>query len=330
MRLRPIGLLVTLAFGLLGTPLPAEAQPPGKVYRIGFLASAPAAALAQPRSQAFLQGLRDLGYAEGRNITIEWRWAAGKPDRLPNLAAELVRLKADVIVAEGTPETLAVKKLTTTIPIVFTVAADPVGSGLVASLGRPGGNVTGLSIISPELTGKRLELLKEALPEVVRVAVLLNPANPVSIAQLKETEAAARTLGLHLRILETRDPGQFEGAFATMTRERAGALIVLTDSMLSNYRARLVDLATKHRLPSMMAWGEAVEAGGFMAYGPNFPDLFRRAAILVDKILKGARPADLPVEQPTKFALIVNLKTAKALGLTIPPSVLIRADEIIQ
>ncbi len=283
--------------------------------------------------EAFRQGLRDLGYVEGRNLVIEYRFAEGKSERLPALAAELVALKVDVIVAVTTPEALAAKKATRTLPIVFVAAADPVTSGLVSSLARPGGNVTGLSSFFPELVGKRLELLTQAVPGVSRVAVLWHPGflpERTEKDMLKGAEVTAQALGVRLQFLEARGPADFDRAFSEMTRARAGALTVLGTTMLFNERRRLVDLATKSRLPAVYPWREGVDAGGLMAYGPNIPDLFRRAATYVDKILKGAKPSDLPVEQPTKFELVINLKTAKALGLTIAPSLLGRADEVLQ
>jgi putative ABC transport system substrate-binding protein len=283
--------------------------------------------------EAFRQGLRDLGYVEGRNVVIEYREAEGKYDRLPALAAELVALKVDVILAGGTPATLAAKPATRTLPIVFAAVADPVTSGLVTSLARPGGNVTGLSVLAPELVGKCLELLKQAVPGVSRVAVLWHPGalgERTEKDMLKGADVAARALGVRLQFLGTRGPDEFDRAFSDMTRARAGALTVLGSAMFLTERGRLVDLAAKHRLPAVYPWREGADAGGLMAYRPNVADLFRRAATYVDKILKGAKPGDLPVEQPTKFELVINLKTAKALGLTIPPSVLGRADEVIQ
>jgi putative ABC transport system substrate-binding protein len=328
----------TLAGGLLAAPLAAEAQQAGKVYRIGYLSpSSPSdpERLASPFGErglaAFRQGLRELGYVEGQNFVIEHRWAEGKFERLPDLAAELVRLKVDVIVSVVTQATLAAKNATRTIPIVLVAAGDPVGSGLVASLAHPGGNVTGPSAMYADLAGKQLELLKETVPRVSRVAVLWNPANAAWQAQmLKATQVAAPALGLRVQLLEARGSDELEGAFVAMTRERASALLVQVDVIFALHARRIADLAAKHRLPAMYGAREHVEAGGFMSYAPNVPDLFRRAATYVDKILKGAKPADLPVEQPTKFELVINLKTAKALGLTIPQSVLARADEVIQ
>jgi putative ABC transport system substrate-binding protein len=322
----------TVAGGLLAAPFGAEAQQAPRVARIGYLATDLSAA--PHLREAFLQGLRDLGYVEGRNLLIEYRDAEGKLERLPALAAELVALKVDVIFAGGgTPSSLAAKQATRTIPIVFPTAADPVTSGLVTSLARPGGNVTGLSAFSPELVGKRLELLKQAVPGVSRVAVLWQPGGQgerTDKDMLKRADVAARALGVRLQVVEVRGPADFDRAFSVMTKARAGALTVLPSNIFSNERRRLVDLAAKNRLPAVYPWREFVDAGGLMAYGANRADGYRRAATYVDKILKGAKPADLPVEQSTKFELVINLKTAKALGLTIPPSLLARADEVIQ
>jgi putative tryptophan/tyrosine transport system substrate-binding protein len=321
----------TLAGGLLAAPLAAEAQPAAKVARIGYLS--PNLATSPHLHEAFRQGLRDLGYVEGRNVVFEYRSAEGKFERLPALAAELVALKVDVIVTSSTEGVLAAKQATRTLPIVLAGAADPVGSGLVTSLARPGGNVTGLSALIPELVGKCLELLTQAVPGVSRVAVLRQPgALPERTEQdmLKGADVAARALGVRLQVVEARGPDDFDRAFSDMTRARAGALTVLGSTTFMMERRRLVDLAAKNRLPAVYSLREFVDAGGLMAYGPNIADLFRRAATYVDKILKGAKPGDLPVEQPTKFELVINLKTAKALGLTIPQSLLLRADEIIQ
>ena len=303
----------------LATPLAAETQQAGKVPRIGVLGT---------NLEAFLQGLRDLGYVEGRNVVIEYRLDEGKPERLPALAAELVALRVDVIVTAGTVQALAAKQATTTLPIVFTQVGDPVASGLVTSLRRPGGNATGLSTLAQELVAKCLEQLKQAVPGVSRVSVLRDESTGKNI--LKDTEVAARALGVQLQVVEARGPADFDRAFSDMTRAHAGALAVLPTPMFFRERSRLVDLAAKNRLPTVFPYREFVDAGGLMAYGPNLADLSRRGATYVDKILKGAKPGDLPVEQPTKFDLVINLKTAKALGLTIPPSVLARADEVIQ
>jgi putative ABC transport system substrate-binding protein len=324
--------LLTSLAGALAAPLAAEAQQAAKVARIGLLALNLAAAPHLP--EAFRQGLRDLGYVEGRNIVIEYRDAEGKPERLPALAAELVALKVDVIVAPGTPQALAAKQATRTLPIVFASgASDPVTSGLVTSLARPGGNVTGLTGLGPELVGKCLEQLTQAVPGVTRVAVLWQPGplgERTEKEMLKGAEVAGRALGVRLQFVEARGPAEFDRAFSDMTRAHASALTVLGSAMFFNERRRLVDLAAEHRLPTVYTVREYVDAGGLMSYGPNLADLFRRAATYVDKILKGARPADLPVEQPTKFDLVINLKTARTLGLTIPPSLLARADQVIE
>ena len=316
---------------LLAAPFAAEAQQAAKIARIGYLSHNRAA---NPHThEAFRQGLRDLGYVEGRNVVIEYRDAEGKFERLSALAAELVALKVDVIVAPATAGALAATQATRTLPIVFAVAADPVTSGLVTSLARPGGNVTGLSILAPELVGKNLELLTQGVPGVSRVAVLRQPGvlgERTEKDMLKEAEVAARALGVRPQFVEARGPDDFDRAFSEMIRAHAGALTVLPSTMFGSERRRLVDLAAKNRLPAMYSWREFVDAGGLMSYGPNVADNYRRAAAYVDKILKGAKPADLPVEQPTKFELVINRKTAKTLGLTIPPSLLQRADEIAQ
>jgi putative ABC transport system substrate-binding protein len=322
----------TLAGGLLAIPLAAEAQQAAKIVRIGFLSTNLAASPHLP--EAFRQGLRDLGYVEGRNLVIEYRDAEGKPERLPALAAELVALKVDVIVTGGgTIAALAAKQATRTLPIVFASVGDPVTSGLVTSLARPGGNVTGLSSLTPELVSKRLEQLTQAVPGVSRVAVLRLPGalgERTAKDMLTGTEVAARALGVRLQVVEARGPADIDRAFSDMTRARAGALTVLPSNMFLREHRRLVDLAAKNRLPAVYPLREYVDAGGLMSYGANLADLFWRAATYVDRILKGVKPADLPVEQPTKFELVINLKTAKALGLTIPQSLLLRADEIIR
>jgi ABC-type uncharacterized transport system substrate-binding protein len=328
-RLTVRRLAVAISFLLLPALLIAEAQPAGKVPRIGVLLGGspePSHSI-----EGFRQGLRDLGYMDGQNIAIEYRWAERRLDRFPELASELVRLKVDVIFAPGTAAAQAAKKSTSAIPIVIATASNPVGDELIASFARPGGNVTGLTLFAgPEIAGKYLELLKEAAPGVSRVAVLWNPLTASHTAVLKETGAAARTLGLDLQPVRARRPDEIEGAFAAMSRAHADGLIVLADPMFQSLRARIADLATRGRLPAMYGLGEHTGAGGLMSYAASVPDLLRRAATYVDKILKGAKPADLPVEQPTKFELVINLKTAKALGLTIPPSLLQRADEVIQ
>ncbi len=322
--------LGTLALGLIAAPFPAGAQRAGRIPRIGFLGTS-SPSLESHFVEAFTQGLRDLGYVEGQNITIDYRWAEGQDDRFPDLAAELVRLKADVIVTTGTPATLAAKQATKTVPIVMASSGNPVQSGLVASLARPGGNVTGLSIFAPELEGKRLELLKEAVPRLSRVALLWNPANPALTVVFQQTQIAAKALRLTPQpVVEVRRVDDFELAFATIAGARPQALVVLVDRLLLAHRRRIVDFAANSRLPAMYGYRDYVDAGGLMSYAPSNIDLFRGAAIYVDKILKGANPANLPVQQPAKFELIINLKTAKALGLTIPQSLLRRADELIR
>lgn len=301
-----------------------------KVHRIGFLAVGSREGRAF-LVEGFLQGLREHGYVEGRNIVIEYRFSEDKNDRLPELAAELVGLKVELIVASGTPASFAAKEATSTIPIVMGgIAADPVETGLVASLSRPGGNVTGMSMMTPQLGGKRLALLKEVVPGLARVAVFWNPPNPAYGPILRELEEAAPTLGVKIQRLEVRIPGDFEGAFKAATRQRADALVVPGDPLFSNRPKVIVDLALKHRLPAMQDLREFVEAGGLLSLGPNLVDSYRLAATHVDKILKGAKAADLPMEQPTKIDLFVNLKTARALGLTIPQSVLLQATQVIR
>ena len=306
-----------------------EAQQPGKVPRIGVL-NAGASSSIPARLGAFRQGLHDLGYIEGRNIVIELPYTEGKLDRLPDVAAELVRLKVEVMVTTGTTGALAAKEATSTIPIVMTTGADPVAIGLIASLARPGGNITGLTSVSTDLAGKRLELLKETVPRLTRVGILWNPADPGSTAVFKETETVARSLGVQVQSLEVRSPNDFESAFKAATGGRAHALIIVQTALINAHRTRIVELATKNRLPTMFGEGAHVESGGLMSYAPNSADLFRRAATYVDKILKGTKPADLPVEQPTKFEFVINLKAAKQIGVTIPPNVLARADKVIR
>ncbi len=324
--------LSTIAGSLLAAPVDAlTAQPRVKVPRVGYLTVGSQSDQGrQRRFEAFRQGLRELGYVEGQNIAIESRWAEGKEDQYATLAADLVRLKVDVIVTVGGAATKAAQQATRAIPVVMSLVNDPLGSGLVSSLARPGGNVTGISLMAPDLVGKQLGVLKEMVPKVSRVALLRNPANPANAPLSREAEAAARALGVRLQTLEARNPQEIDSAFAAMTRERAGALVVLTDSIFTNQRRQIAELAAERRLPAVYGNSEHAEAGGLVAYGANFLDLERRAATYVDKILKGAKPADLPVEQSTKFDLVINLKTAKALGLTIPDSLLRRADEVIQ
>jgi putative tryptophan/tyrosine transport system substrate-binding protein len=322
-----------LLLGLLGfavAPRAAEAQQAGKVYRIGYL-STPTRASVEHGLQAFLRKLRELGWVEGQNLTIEYRWAEGNVERLPAFAAELVRLKVDLIVAPAGSAALAAKNATSSIPIVMIFPSDPVEMGLVASLRRPGGNITGTAFTpGPEIFGKQLQILKETIPRASRVAILSNPADPSFATQVREVEATARSLRMRLQHVEARGPEEFDSAFAAMAQERAEALLVAGTSTFLAHRARLAELAVKGRLPTMHSFRENVEAGGLMAYAVNMTDFIGHAAVYVDKILKGAKPADLPVEQPTKFELVINLKTAKALGATIPPSVLARADEVIQ
>jgi putative tryptophan/tyrosine transport system substrate-binding protein len=323
-----IGGIVTLILSLLTAPLTSQAQPAAHVPRLGLLIPSSFSAVAS-RIEAFRHGLRDLGYVEGRNITLEYRFADGQADRLPALVAELVRLPVDVLVVDGTTAIRRAQHATTTIPIVMAVSGDPVGEGLVASLARPGGNITGLSSRAPELSGKRLELLKEAVPHFSRVAALWHRDAPVG-SYLQETQAAAQALGLQLQALAVRSPDEFDQAFAEMTRAHADALVLIPSALFFSHRTQLGTLAMQHRLPTMFLEREFVEAGGLMAYGPSLADLSRRAATYVHKILQGAKPADLPVEQPTKFELIINLKTAKELGLTIPSAVLFQADKVMK
>jgi len=309
----------------------AEAQQPKKVPRIGYLSAGSGAAEHSPRAEAFRQGLRDLGYVEGKNIAIEHRGAEGKLARLPDLAAELVAIKVDVIVTGGNSAIRAAKKATSAIPIVMPHTADPVGDGFVVSLARPGGNITGLtSSAGYELSGKRLELLKETIPKADRVAVLRDPANLGTAQSLKETETAARSLKVHVESLEVRNSKDFEAAFQAAATKHIDALMVLAGGLFNSHRSRIVSLAAKSRLPAMYSEQEYVLVGGLVSYATNIEDLYRRTATYVDKILKGAKPADLPVEQPTKFEFVINLKTAKQIGLTIPPNVLARADRVIR
>jgi len=320
---------VILAVTLLAASFGAEAQQAKQVPRIGFLASSSAERDAS-RLAAFRQGLRELGYLEGRNIVIEQRFAAGRFEDLPKLAAELIILKVDVLVTEGTPAARAAKTATSQIPVVMGNAGDPVGTGLVASLARPGGNVTGLSDFSFDLVTKRLELLRTVDPSVSHVAVLLNPANPTNPLELRKLQSAAPALGVTLLAFEVRGADDIERAYDAMRRQPRGAVLLAGDAIFGLHRERIVTLAANNRLPTLYPARHFVDSGGLMSYGTNFDDLFRRAATYVDKILKGAKPADLPIEQPTRFELIINPKAAKALALTIPQSVLLRADEVIQ
>ena len=322
-------LLIALGAGALAWAGAVRAQAPPTVRRIGLLSGSTPSVNASSY-QAFRLGLRDLGWVEGTNISIEYRYAEGRHDRLPDLAADLVRLKVDVIVTTATSDALAAQKATRAIPIVMVAAGDPVASGLVESLARPGGNVTGLSQMLQELGGKRLELLKEMVPKLSRVAVLWNPQSASATLNWKENQQPARQLGIQLHSLEVRSPNELDKAFEAATRAHAGALAILPDPVITTNLKRIVDFAAKSRLPSIYQWSEFADAGGLVTYGPDRADLFRRAAIYLDKILKGTKPGDLPVEQPTKLELVVNLKTAKALGITIPQSVLFRADRVIE
>ena len=317
-------LACALALGILTTPLTAEAQRTSKLPRVGVLS--PFMSASDPFLGAFRQGLRELGYVEGQNVILEYRSAEGTGDRLPGLAAELTRLRVDVIVTTTSLGAQAAKQATTTTPIVLGGVDDAVEQGFVASLARPGGNVTGASWLNTELSAKRLEFLKEALPKVTHVAVLREAVG--GAASLRATEGAARSLGVRLRVIELRDPNELLSAFAAIINERVGALMLLQDPMLVSQQRQILELAAKHRLPAIFSDGALVEAGGLMSYGPKLADFHRRAAVFVDKILKGARPGDLPVEQPTQFELRVNLRTAKALHLSLPQSILVRADVI--
>ena len=321
--------LLTSLAGALAAPFAAEAQQAGKSARIGRLSPSSPETDA-PFLDAFRKGLHDLGWIEGQSFTIEGRFAGGEPDRLPQLAADLVRRRVDVILAGSNPGALAAKNATITIPVVIVTTADPVGGGLVASLGRPAGNLTGVTALGHVLSAKRLEVLKGAVPGLSRVAVLTNPASPYTAPFLKERESIARELGMQLRVLEAPAPDRFETAFATMASERAGALMVLTDVMFITHRRAIVALAAQRRLPAVYFDREFVDAGGLMFYGASLADMYRRAAVYVDKILKGAKPGDLPIQQPIQFALAINLKTAREIGVTIPQTLLIRADEVIQ
>ena len=326
MKLETLAIIGTLTLAILLAPLSTLAQKPAKVPRIFFLSAGGPG----PNIEAFRVGLQELNYIVGQNIAIEYRWAEGREDRLPDLAAEVVRLNIDIIVCTSSSAARAAQQATKTIPIVMAVSGDPVATGLVASLARPGGNITGLTILSPELSGKRLELLKEAAPKVSRVAVLWNPASPDKQLDFKETQAVARFLGLRLQSLEVRGPKDFDKVFQAATKERAHALIALADPVTGSQGRRIIGFAAKSRLPAIYGDSAFVEAGGLMAYGPNILDLYRRAAYFVDKILKGAKPSDLPVQQPMRFELVINLDAAKKIGLTVPPNLLVRADRVIK
>jgi putative tryptophan/tyrosine transport system substrate-binding protein len=322
-----IGIIITL--GLLLGSLAAQAQQTGNVYRIGFLGNS-TAALEANLVGPFREGLRDLGYVEGRNVLIEYRWAEGKYDRFPALIGELLALKVAVIVTAGTPATLAVRKATTSVPLVMTAVGDPVGAGIVPSLSHPGGNITGLTAISTEMDAKRLELLREVVPSVSHIAVLWNAGSPLQVLAEKQVQAAAQVLRIRVLSRGVTTEEEIKSALAVMARERPDALLVLADRLLLHHRALIMDFAIHHRLPGVHAYRELVEAGGLMSFGPSYAEMHRRAAYFVDRILKGAKPGDLPVERPLTFELVINLKTAKALGLTIPQSVLLRATEVIQ
>ena len=319
----------TVAGALLAAPLAAEAQPARKVHRIGFLGNS-TEALEANLVGPFRDGFREIGYIEGRDLAIEYRWAEGQYDRFPALIAELIALKVDVIVTAGTPAALAVRRATTAIPLVMVAVGDPVGSGLVKSLARPGGNLTGLVSIAPDLEGKRLELLTEVVPRLSFVAFLLNPANAFHVTSEKQARAAAKVLHLKVEFFPVRAESEFDHAFQSISRQRPGALVMLADRLFLHHRARIVDFAARNRLPTVYAYTELVEAGGLMSFGPSYLGMHRRAAYFVDRILKGVKPADLPMEQPSKFELMINLRTAKALGLTVPQSLLQRADQVIE
>jgi len=319
---------ITVPGGAATWPLAARAQQPAKVAQIGFLGPAPAATYL-PRLEALRAGLRDLGYVEGKNIAIEFRWAE-RVEQLPEMAAELVRMKVDIILASSSTYVEAARQATKTIPIVFALHADPVGVGHVASLARPGGNITGLSTLLTDLAPKELEILKEALPQTTRIGILWNPTTPSHGPAVRAVEAAGQKLGVQLLLVPARSVEEFDGAFSTMTRERMGSLLVIGSPLAFSQRVPLAELALKHRLPGMFQSRENVEAGGLMSYGVDYNDLHRRAALYIDKILKGVKPADLPVEQASKYELIINLKTANTLGLAIPESLLLRADKVIE
>lgn len=321
--------VIGLPLALFAAPVAVGAQPTKRVYRLGVLAIAPIFT-SLPVGIALADALRELGYVEGKNLVVERRYAEGQAERFPELAAELVHLKLDAILVVTTPAAIATKAATTTVPVVFVAAIDPVGAGLAASLARPGGNVTGFTTLSPELSAKRLEVLRELLPGVTRVAVVSNTSNAASAFMLRQTDAAGRQLGMALKTYGVRGPDDLDDTFAAVARERPEALLFLADAMFFRYRDRLAHFALRARLPAVFENKEMAEAGGLVSYGANLPEMFRRAASYVDRVFRGQKPADLPFEQPGRFELAINMKTAKALGLTIPPSLLLRADHVIE
>jgi putative ABC transport system substrate-binding protein len=326
--MRLIGLAVVLTLGLTLAPLAAEAQQAGKIWRIGILSGASPAS--QGNLAALLQGLREAGLVEGRNAVFEIRYSEGRTERFPTLAAELVTLQVDVLVATGTPAAVAAKQATSTVPIVMVAASDPVGARLVASLAHPGGNITGLSLLAPELSAKRLDLLTQVVSPLTRVAVLWNLDNEGMALRFRETQTASRVLGVSIQSVGVRTPGDFDGAFATITRERPQGLLVMADTVTLGQRKRTADFAASHRIPAIYEQRDFVDVGGLMSYGIDIANHYRRAASVVDRVLKGTKPGDLPIEQPTKFELVINMKTAKAVGLTIPQTLLLRADQVIE
>ncbi len=328
-RLQRRDVIALLGGAAVAWPLAARAQRPGRIPRVGFLGNS-TAALEANLVGPFRDALHKLGYEEGRNVFIEYRWAEGKYQRLPALVAELLAAKVDVIVTAGTPASLAVKKATTTVPLVMIAVGDPVGTGLVPSLARPGGNITGLSSIAPDLEGKRLELLREVVPNLSHVAMFINSLNPFHAVSQRQARLAAQALGMKLQVLDVRKSEELGDAFDAIVKERPEGLLVLADRVFLHNRKRMIDFTSQQRLPNINAYRELVEAGGLMSYGPSYEDMHRRAAIYVDRILKGEKPADLPIEQPTNFTLVLNLRAAKALGLDIPATVLARAEQVIE
>jgi putative ABC transport system substrate-binding protein len=326
---KALTLIVAFTLSVLLTPPATEAQQRAHLPRVGYLGTS-SASLEPELVKAFREGLRDLGYVEGQNILIEYRWAEGNYQRFPDLVADLVNLKVDLILTAGTPGALAAKRATQTIPIVMAVTGDAVGTGLVSSLARPGGNLTGLTTMVPDLEGKRLEILREVVPKLTTLVVLLNTANPLTAIQWKQTTISAKTLGIQLQPVELRRPEEFKDAFAKVARQRPDGITMVADRFLLAHRMQIVDFVAKTRLPAIYPYRDFVVAGGLMSYSPSYEDLFRRSATYVDKILKGAKPSDLPIEQPTKFELLVNMKTAKTLGVPIPPSLLLRADHVVE